>query len=79
MAHTFPGAACGVPAHSDSEPIACPGTNAALPVARLLAGLRDTDGSGDAVDARYNGSIGTLEGGEETAAATDAGVSPAAR
>ena len=45
------------------------GTNAALPVARLLAGLRDTNRSEDAIHTHHNGSFGTFEGGAETAAA----------
>ena len=55
---TFPGASRGVPAHPNGGPIVRAGTDAALPVARLLAGLRD-DGRDDVVDAQYNGSLGT--------------------
>ena len=65
-ARTFPGAALGVPAHSDDEPVTHARTNTAIPVARLLAGLRGADGREDAVNARYNGSLGTLDSGEET-------------
>ena len=61
----FLGAAHGVPAHPDDEPVTHARTNAAIPVARLLAGLRGADGREDAVNARYDESLGTLDGGEE--------------
>ena len=62
---TFPGAAHGAPAHPDDEPVTHARTNAAIPVARLLAGLRGANGREDAVNERYDGSLGTLDGGEE--------------
>ena len=55
---TFPGASHGVPAHPNGGPVARAGTDAALPVAHLLAGLRD-DGRYDVIDAQHNGSLGT--------------------
>ena len=61
-ARAFPGAARGVPAHPDGKPVARAGSDAALPVARLLAGLRNANGREDAVDAHHDGSLGTLEG-----------------
>ena len=44
--------------HTYGGPVVRAGTDAALPVARLLAGLRD-DGRDDVVDAQHNGSLGT--------------------
>ena len=62
-------------------PVVCARTNATLPVAHLLAGLRDANGRKDAIDTRHNrslGSLGALEGSEETDAAADGHVSAAA-
>ena len=53
-------------ARPDGEPVARAGTDTALPVARLLAGLRGANGHEDALDARHNVSLGTLKGGQET-------------
>ena len=64
-ARTFPEAALAVPAQPDGEPVTHARTNTAIPVARLLAGLRGADGREDAVNARYDESLGTLDGGEE--------------
>ena len=57
-APAFPGACHGVPAHPNGEPPVRAGTDAALPVARLLAGLRN-DGRDGVVNAQHNGSLGT--------------------
>ena len=65
-ARAFPGAAHGVLANPDGEPVTHARTNTAIPVARLLAGLRGADGCEGAVNGRYNGSLRTLYDGEET-------------
>ena len=56
---TFSGAFRGVPAHPNSGPVVRSGTDAAHPVARLVAGLRDADGRDGVVNAQHNGSPGT--------------------
>ena len=45
----------------------------------LFAGLHDSDGHENTVDARHNGSLGILEGSVETVAAANERVSPAER
>ena len=57
---TFPGASRGVPVHPNGGPVVRAGTDAALPVARLLAGLRN-DGRDGVVNAQHNGSLGTWQ------------------
>ena len=44
----------------------------------LLAGLHDSNGYENTVNARHNGSLGTLEGSVETAAAANERVLPSA-
>ena len=58
-APAFSGVSRRVPAHPDGVPVVRSGTNAALPVARLLAGLRGADRHDNAVDARHDGFLGT--------------------
>ena len=58
-APAFSGVFCGVPSQPDGVPVIRTGTNAALPGARLLAGLRRADGHNDAVDVQHDEFIGT--------------------
>ena len=77
-ARPFPGDTHGFPVNLDGEPVVCGRPNATLPVAHILAGPHDDDRREEDDDARHDGSLGTLEGGQETDAAANERVSPAA-